>query len=111
MISFSSEETLYAADDIKDALSYPKTRKKQNEQNTEDTLDGITLLYKAHSDDDGYFKGTDKYTKAMELHISLQMNTDGVALFRSSTFSVWPVCYLINELPPNCRYIYMYTHV
>ena len=73
-------------------LSYRKTRKKQNEQNIEDILDG--RLYKAHFDDDGYFKGTDKYTKMMELHISLQMNTDGVALSRSSTFSVWPVYYL-----------------
>ena len=86
-----------------------KTRKKQNEQNIEDILGG--RLYKAHFDDDGYFKGTDEYTKTMEPHISLQMNTDGVALFRSSTFSVWPVYYLINELPPNCRYIHMYAQV
>ena len=65
-------------------------------------------LYKVHFDDDGYFKGTDEYTKMMELHISPQMNTDGVALFRSSTFSVSPVNYLIDELPPNCRYIYTF---
>ena len=47
----------------KDALSYHKTRKKPNEQNIEDILDG--RLYKAHFDDDGYFKGTDEYTKMM----------------------------------------------
>ena len=26
-----------------------------------------------------------------EIHLSLQMNTDGVALFKSSKFSVWPI--------------------
>lgn len=86
---------------MKDLLSYRQTRKKKNAENIEDILDG--KLYKAHFGDDGYFKGTEEHKKNSELHISLQINTDGVALFRSSTFSVWPVYYLVNELPPNCR--------
>jgi len=45
---------LFSGADIKGALSYRKTRKKQNEQNIEDILDG--RLYKAHFDDDGYSK-------------------------------------------------------
>lgn len=49
-------------------------------------------------------KAQKRVKKKSELHISLQINTDGVALFRSSTFSIWPVYYIINELPPNCRY-------
>lgn len=69
-----------------------KLERSRMNKKIEDILDG--RLYKAHFDDDGYFKGTDEYTKMMELHISLQMNTDGVALSRSSTFSVWPVYYL-----------------
>ena len=88
--------------DVKDLLSYRQTRKKNEQNNIEDVLDG--RLYKAHYADDGYFKGTEDSKKKGVLHISLQIiNTDGVALFRSSTFSIWPVYYLINELPPNCR--------
>ena len=32
-------------------------------------------------------------------NISLLLNTDGVAIFRSSKFSIWPVWIVINELP------------
>lgn len=52
-----------------------------------------------------------------QFHLSLQVNTDGVAVFRSSKFSIWPVYFIVNELPPNCRYIYIplnlytYTHL
>lgn len=37
-------------------------------------------------------------------HISFLLNTDGVAIFRSSKFSVWPVWIVINELPKSQRY-------
>ena len=37
-------------------------------------------------------------------HLAFQMNTDGVALFRSSTFSIWPVYMIICDLPPKLRY-------
>ena len=37
--------------------------------------------------------------------LSLTMNTDGVALFRSSTKSLWPIWLVINELPVAERYI------
>ena len=37
-------------------------------------------------------------------HLSLLVNTDGVAVFRLSTVSMWPVWLMINELPMNCRY-------
>lgn len=32
-------------------------------------------------------------------NISFSMNTDGVAIFKSSKVSMWPVYMLINELP------------
>lgn len=67
-------------------------------------MDG--LLYKERFDDDGYFHGSNK-DKA-ELHISLQINTDGVSLFHSSSFSIWPVYFIINELPPHLRLVYFY---
>ena len=37
-------------------------------------------------------------------NISLLLNTDGVAIFRSSKVSVWPVWAVVYELPPTLRY-------
>ena len=36
-------------------------------------------------------------------HVSLLLNTDGVAIYRSSKVSIWPVWAVINELPPTMR--------
>ena len=36
-------------------------------------------------------------------NISLQFNTDGVPVFKSSSFSFWPVHIIINELSPRMR--------
>lgn len=36
-------------------------------------------------------------------HVSFTMNTDGVAIFKSSKVSVWPVWLMINELPKTIR--------
>lgn len=41
-------------------------------------------------------------------HISLLFNTDGVAMFRSSKISIWPVWAVVNELPPTLRYVFSY---
>ena len=38
-------------------------------------------------------------------NISLTLNTDGVAVFKSSKCSLWPVWLVINELPPAERYV------
>ena len=85
-----------------DHLRYRFTRKKKSESNIEDIFDG--QLYLKHFAKDGFFKGTSTEQKQKEVHLSLQINTDGVALFNSSKFSIWPVYCLINELPPKCRY-------
>ena len=89
--------------DILDLLKYPVTRTKISPDAIEDIQDG--LLYKKHFEADGFFKGTSKEKKVTEVHISFQINTDGVALFRSSKYSIWPVYLVINELPPNCRFV------
>ena len=39
-------------------------------------------------------------------NISFLGNTDGVALIRSSSYGVWPVFLVINELPPLQRYVF-----
>jgi hypothetical protein len=41
-------------------------------------------------------------------HVSLLLNTDGVALYRSSKVSIWPVWAVINELPPSKRYAFIF---
>ena len=37
-------------------------------------------------------------------NLSFTINTDGVALFKSSSTSIWPIFLAINELPPHLRY-------
>ena len=32
------------------------------------------------------------------------VNTDGIPVFRSSSFSLWPIMLLVNELPYRMRY-------
>ena len=84
------------------------TRSKSNPNGIEDVQDG--LLYKRHFGSDGFFKGATDEKKKSEIHKSFQINTDGVAIFRSSKYSIWPVYLVVNELPPNCRYT-MYMHI
>ena len=40
-----------------------------------------------------------------EYNLSLKLNTDGVAVFHSSQYGVWPLFFLVNELPPLLRYV------
>lgn len=45
-------------------------------------------------------------------NVSLLLNTDGVAIYRSSNFSIWPVWAVVNELPTTKRYelfVYWYN--
>ena len=57
----------------------------------------ITDVY----DGEGYKRHTDFLSHPA--HVSLLFNTDGVALYRSSSVSIWPVWAVINELPANLR--------
>ena len=88
-----------------DLLQYPVTRKKQKADNIKDIFDG--QLYKKHFGVDGFMRGTSVEQKRNQTHLSLQINTDGVAVFKSSKFSIWPVYFTVNELPPNCRYTFV----
>lgn len=73
-------------------LSYPQTRTKQNNDAYEDIIDGAI------------------YKEAMRIlldngrWITFLWSTDGLALFRSSNFEIWPFFLAINELPPHLRY-------
>ena len=36
-------------------------------------------------------------------NVSFTLNTDGIAMYRSSSISIWPVWLVINELPKTMR--------
>ena len=42
---------------------------------------------------------------ANERSLSFTLNTDGVVVFKSTKYSIWPVLLMINELPFSERYI------
>lgn len=66
-------------------------RTKTSANNIEDIYDGE--VYKCLSKDGGVLSDRFPY------NISFTLNTDGVPLFKSSKFSIWPVYLMINELP------------
>ena len=72
-------------------IQYRFERKKKSETAIEDIYDGRT--YKQLLD-----KGL-----ANKHNISLMLNTDGIPVFKSSKFSLWPLYYVINELSPCKR--------
>lgn len=75
-------------------LQHRFNRKESNTGHISDVYDGA--LYKQHFSDGGFLTERN--------NISLLGNTDGVSIFKSSAFSVWPVYVVINELPPNLRF-------
>ena len=62
------------------------------------TEDSITDIY------DGFlYKRLCVSTSDTHSHISLTFNCDGVPVFKSSKFSIWPILCVVNELPPDIR--------
>lgn len=82
-------------------VNYRENREKMTGSNIDDVFDGD--LYKSHFNG-SHFIGTQQRNMSKELHISLQLNTDGVSIFRSSSYSVWPLYLIINELHPKQRF-------
>jgi len=68
---------LFEETEFFEGLRYPFNRQKQNEENIEDLLDGE--LYNNFAD---FFSDFG--------NISVSWNTDGIPIFKSSKFSVWP---------------------
>ena len=73
-------------------IQYRFLRKKINHGHIEDIYDGE--LYQELIQQ-GFFAG--------KHNISFMWNTDGIPVFRSSNFSIWPLYFRINELSPNKR--------
>ena len=68
-------------------------RKKENKDNIEDIYDGSN--YQQYMEDG-------KFLSKKE-NISLTWNTDGIPVFKSSNYSIWPIYLAINELPLDKR--------
>lgn len=74
---------------FREQLTFRFKREKKKEENIEDIFDG-------------------KYYKQFNIlsnqnNISFLWNTDGIPLFKSSKMSMWPLYYVINELPYKIR--------
>eukprot|EP00111_Clytia_hemisphaerica_P021910 TCONS_00064415-protein len=81
---------------FKDNLFQPPARVHNKDDAIRDIYDG--KFYKKLVNE-GYFENDG-------INLTCQLNSDGVSLFKSSTYSVWPVYLRINELPPymrNCK--------
>lgn len=82
---------------IKRMMEDPDTWENLQKRLKRSESDAIKDIY----DGVGYNKHSDFLTHPA--HISLLFNTDGVAMFRSSKISIWPVWAVVNELPPTLR--------
>ena len=82
---------LYKRPKFLDLISHRFNRKKKNDNNFEDIYDG-----------DIYKQALKSILKSPH-DISFNWNADGLALFKSSNFQVWPFFLSINELPPHLR--------
>ncbi|KAK3929174.1 Protein piccolo [Frankliniella fusca] len=78
------------------SLSYPQRREKVNENNIEDVYDGE--VYK------NFIRTI--CARGVNIHRILRFmwNTDGISIFKSSKFSVWPFFLSILQLPPEERF-------
>ena len=74
-------------------LEHRFRRRKQAEGDIEDVYDG--KLYKDQFQHGGFL--------SQQFNMSFKVNSDGVAVFKSSKFGVWPLFLSINELPPHLR--------
>ena len=80
---------MFENSNISELITHRFNRSKLHEQNIEDIYDG-SLYKEVMGNKDGS-------------HISLTWNTDGVPVFHSSNYSMWPIQCIINELPIHLR--------
>ncbi|KAK3913127.1 U1 small nuclear ribonucleoprotein C [Frankliniella fusca] len=86
----SQIQNLFKKEGFVKLLNYKKQRQKINEDNYEDILDG------------DLYKEAEKILQDFDLTVT--WNSDGVSLYESSNFDIWPFYFVINELPPSERY-------
>lgn len=74
-------------DRLYERLSYPEERTKENGENYEDVYDGTEY----------------KKIERNLFDLSILWNCDGLPIFKSSSFQLWPIQCIILELPPLLR--------
>ena len=85
----SQIQDFFARPEFLNLLKHRFVRVKKDEHNIEDIYDGE--LYKRHTGINGILSD--------ERNISLTWNTDGISVFKSSKFTLWPLYFVVNELP------------
>ncbi|XP_057211909.1 uncharacterized protein LOC130567659 isoform X2 [Triplophysa rosa] len=73
------------------ALDYKWTRGKSSPDSVQDIFDGAM------------YKSVDPLNDPDQFNLSLTWNIDGIHIFKSSPFHIWPIQIIINELPPHMR--------
>ena len=86
---------VFTGPEMIDKLEYRFRRVKMDSEAIEDVYDG--KLYKKYSSPGGFL--SDPH------NISFLGNTDGVALIKSTSYGVWPVYLIVNEIPPSERFV------
>ena len=88
-------QKMFSREGFVESLNYRFTRQKTNENNLEDIYDG--QIFK------GFINGVINRLNIQNF-LAFLWNTDGISVFKSSKFSIWPF-FLVNILlPPEQRF-------
>ena len=83
-------QSMFSRPGFRQKLRYRFERVKKNPLNYEDIYDG--LLYREHfANNDGFLSQPN--------NISFMWYTDGMAIYHSTNFSIWPIYLVVNKLP------------
>lgn len=86
-------EALFKRPGFAEMLRHRSTRERHNPANYEDIYDGA--VYKELTEDGGFLEN--------DFNISFTWYADGISIFRSSRYNIWPIYLVINELPCSER--------
>lgn len=89
----SQLKKMFERPDFVENIKYRQNRTKKNNENIEDICDGEV------------FKEAEKSFVETCFHITLMWNTDGMQVFTSNNFSLWPLYLVITELSPKKRFL------
>lgn len=101
----AAETNFFVAFDVESQISYAvlknwtTIKKYRNEINIQLNSDAIQDVYSGH-----IFKSLYNCPSSSFL-LPLCINTDGIAVFKSSKMSLWPILLVKNYLPPHLRYL------
>lgn len=87
-------KVLFNRNGFYNSLEHRFVRNKMNSATIEDIYDGAR--YQTYMQQGGFLSERN--------NISLTWNTDGVPVFKSSKYNIWPLYFVINELPPKKRW-------